>query len=239
MDLESYLRETRYALEQLLANLEFYRTVYRDLYEAVRAHKSFVFDEEYNSAVDNPDYDAELQRYLSETSATQEQLHEALARTVGAEVSRNAISGAIIQIAFMGLKLHSKNDSVPPGWEAFHNQLKPNLAKSLRRFGVGRPLWAGVPLGLVVYAARNQYNHQDEAPANPLVIEVLARIRNCGREHLAFPDVPRFDDNPVGVASHLLELLGWHSYPQLSQDLIAAVAGEQQADGAGPVTSPC
>jgi hypothetical protein len=230
MSLDLYLQETRYALEQLIGNLKFYKSLCAELAEAVHQHKSFVFDEEYNSDPDNPDYEAELDRYRSETVETSQRLRDAISRLKGAAVSQNAIAGAIIQIAFMGIKLHSSNETVPSGWEGVGSRLRPGLAHQLKCFGVGRLVWGEVPLGLVVYAARNQYHHHDEAPSNALVKEVLGRIRDYRRESLTFKDVPPFDADPRVVASHLLRLVGWDSFAQLQRDLTEAVAADQLHD---------
>lgn len=222
MSIETYLKDTRYAIEQLLSNLRFYRDLYSELLEALHEHKDFVFSDEYNSDPENPDYDKELARYEHESTETQARCKAALSKLPGAGVSRNAIAGAIVQIAFMGIKMHSKRTDIPEGWEAFGVSSKGSR-NNLRLFGGGRLVWGQVPVGLVIYAARNQYNHYDEAPKNALVQEVFRRIRSYGRENLAFEDVPSFDTNAEGVADHLLSLLGWNSYEQVAADLRAVL----------------
>src|ERR1700730_6522446 len=65
------------------------------------------------------------------------------------------LSGALLQIAATGIRMYSSNGQVPMECADLR------LGNSQTAFCVGR-LVRGVPLGLIIYAGRNQYNHFDD-----------------------------------------------------------------------------
>ena len=68
------------------------------------------------------------------------------------------LAGLILQSAHMAIKLYSPPHPIPNEWQEF---IKPE--SDIARFCVGK-LKHGVPIGLIVYAGRNQFAHWDELP---------------------------------------------------------------------------
>lgn len=225
MELTEYLSQTKYAVSQLFENLQFYKALYQEVIEATRKTKSFLFDD-YNSEPDNPDYKKEFERFVSENKESGRRQSEAISKLEGADVSSNAIAGAIIQIGFMAVKIFSNNAEVPEPLKKIHNNLSPGLQKTFQTFAVGRNVWGEVPLGLVLYAGRNQYNHFDEHENgyNNLVETVFKRINNYGRESLAFEISPVQHQEPQNVAKRLLGVLNWRNYDDFERDILDAVS---------------
>ncbi|MCX4187118.1 hypothetical protein [Methylophaga sp. OBS4] len=67
------------------------------------------------------------------------------------DTAKATLSGAIIQVACSGLNQHSTEIKIP-------KELNITMDQTKAKFCVGRTVH-GLPLGLVVYAARIQYNH--------------------------------------------------------------------------------
>ena len=74
--------------------------------------------------------------------------------------SKAVLCGSILQIAFMGMKLFSENNRIPPNCRKLgiskDVEITPN--NPVVKYCIGREV-LGFPIGLIIYAARNQYNH--------------------------------------------------------------------------------
>lgn len=97
---------------------------------------------------------------------------QALKTFLTSDFARALLAGSILQIAYMGIEMFSRNKSIPRqcDWIVKHDN-KTN--KKAVAFSVGRPVpdqqivecysfgprAQQIPLGLVVYAGRNQYCH--------------------------------------------------------------------------------
>ena len=97
-----------------------------------------------------------------------------------------------------------------------------------RAEGVGREV-RGVPLGLVVYAGRNQYCHLDEEalqePSRSLFSRLASGHGLASRD--AFKD-PAFDLDtvpPEFVAANIVSLIGWLDYRRYEADVLQLLAG--------------
>lgn len=103
---------------------------------------------------------------------TREEL-EVFNREYGAiDIAREVISGSILQLAYFGIKQFGVFTGKSTGaihFEAEMNRLlrecsKPRMNKEFflpQAFCVGRDI-GDLPLGMIVYAGRNQYNHYDD-----------------------------------------------------------------------------
>lgn len=131
-------------------------------------------------------------------------------------IPRDAIAGAILQIAFMSMRLfpktESKNDTV-----VFLERLVSENVKSKKAYSyprshcVGREI-IGIPIGLLIFAARNVYNHQNEHVNqlqyyNKIIFEVLDHaIGKIGITGLGFD---LYSEKPIMYAYSVVMLLGW------------------------------
>ena len=133
------------------------------------------------------------------------------------DIAREVISGSIIQIAYIATKLYAKLNEKPHcaiRFEAEINRLikenKSTKAKPIsfpEKFCVGREI-GGLPIGLIIFAARNQYNHID-ADRLKGVNEVVFNHMHC-----LWPNPPNgmsFDlcDNNFYYSYSVLAALGW------------------------------
>lgn len=131
-------------------------------------------------------------------------------------IPRDAIAGAMLQIAFMSMrhfpKTGKKNETV-----VFLEGRVNETIRSKKPYSypishcVGREI-IGIPIGLLIFAARNQYNHQDE-PANRLqycnriIFEALDRsLGKIGTTGLGFN---LYSEKPTMYAYSVVMLLGW------------------------------
>lgn len=127
------------------------------------------------------------------------------------------LCGAVLQVAAKALECYSKNTDIPSEWSPV---IKPKQKPV--RFCVGR-LIHGVPLGLVIYAARNQHTHFGDAKLNEPNLTVFERLAtNHGIQSSQPFRHPAFDlQNPglVSFASNCTALIGWRSYEAYEKDL--------------------
>ncbi|HSC80068.1 MAG TPA: hypothetical protein VLC08_06930 [Chitinolyticbacter sp.] len=129
----------------------------------------------------------------------------------------STLCGAVLQIAEKGLEMYSPNDKLPSNAPSL--KLKPPQAK----FCVGREI-RGIPLGLVIYAARNQHTHfNDSTLREPsrTIFQILAHV-----DGFTVPD-PCFDLSNKSIhsfADNITALIDWRSYETYEQDMRAMLA---------------
>lgn len=146
------------------------------------------------------------------------------------QVFANAVlCGAVLQIAAKAIELYSRNSAVPEDIIPFitiERRGEKKINERLYRFCIGRRV-RDVPVGLIIYAARNQHTHFEEhklkEQVNFLVFESLAYYV----EGMNGKD-PCFDlsnDRLVSYAHNITALFGWHSYDSYVADLRAMLGG--------------
>ena len=104
-------------------------------------------------------------------SKTRKEFDERHAAFTGVDIAREVVAGSILQIAFVGIRKFAPPAAKPPEtlrFEAGMNKIIAELPNPRSPkvtlpvdFCVGR-LIGNLPFGMIVYAARNQYNHFDE-----------------------------------------------------------------------------
>lgn len=155
--------------------------------------------------------------------------------------SKNVIAGSILQIAYMAIKLYSKNkikNSFLSDNERYVNENK-SLYKFREdktfefniKFCVGREI-ESMPIGLIIYAARNQFNHMDKRImdlgelTNKLVLDHL--FKNYSQKINDF-DLNIYGDDITLVSHSVLDVLGWtprtskNPYEVYKQDMMEAL----------------
>ena len=133
------------------------------------------------------------------------------------EIARAALAGSILQIAYSALKQYPSGATVNPQFLNLGvKRVNPQPA-----FCVGR-LVRNIPIGLLIYAGRIQYNHWEEGePINPVARQVFRELA------VAYKDDPGFDlgyvldyPAPRPVSHHIVRLeLGWRTYDAYLQDM--------------------
>lgn len=171
-----------------------------------------------------PDQDAEFQAWQVANRERLEAARQAEREYLAETFAVDTLSGAILQVAGKALEIYGQNTTLPEG-------LPAAVKATHSRYCVGR-IVRTLPLGLVVFAARNQHTHfNDEALREPnlSVFQRLATAHSYGGGE-PFAD-PAFDlSNPrlVSYAGNVTSLIGWRSFEDYDGDMrvMLNVAGE-------------
>lgn len=175
-----------------------------------------------------------IKRSKPQTHAEFEQRH---AEFEANDVAREIVAGSILQLAFMGLKQCSLPWPKSPetlGFESAMNNIDSVLPKPrVNKFSlpdewcVGR-LIGNLPLGIVIYACRNHYNHMDDkrlSTLNELVFNHLHLLEPNPGNGLSFD----LSDETRHRSYAVLWMLGWTDtvsglgYPKYAADMTQAL----------------
>jgi hypothetical protein len=128
------------------------------------------------------------------------------------------LSGAILQFAFMGIKLFSQHTQPHPKYI----ELIPTNHE-VAKFCIGREI-DEIPLGLIVYAGRNQAHHYNEKCYNKITERVFHDLANWYSPTFRKTYIDNYYDlsNPsvVNFATHILGKLDWQNYDLYEKELI-------------------
>ena len=117
-----------------------------------------------------------------------------IAELKGRELSREFIAGAIFQMAYVSIERYAKSHGKSAGAEHFESEIRRLRAEAPARtrlkkdlvlpdtFCVGRDV-GHLPLGVVIYAARNQFCHFADdrlTPLNELVFNASLEPTSIG-----------------------------------------------------------
>jgi hypothetical protein len=131
--------------------------------------------------------------------------------------SESVFAGSVLQIAAMGIRYFSHNESIPESCR----EIVPADATLVIPFCIGKEL-CGLPTGLIIYAARNQYNHWDEYPRE-ITANLFAVLSHSFREDM-FHDLAFSLSNPsitVYSSEILFIALGWTTYEKYLSEMEA------------------
>lgn len=136
---------------------------------------------------------------------------------VAESFAQTVLCGAVLQVAAKAIEMYSVNAIIPSEW-----QVVASKDRKAVKFCYGRPV-RGIPLGLIIYAGRNQHTHFEDKKLrepNKTVFERLA-TRNSNAAEVRYRD-PAFDlanDRLVSFASNIMSLIGWDTYEAYNQDI--------------------
>jgi hypothetical protein len=188
-DSDEYFRQTEHAVKHAYAGLESCWKYYQD-------------------ALQHWDISQVGQPMTAERKAALDRYLELAGKYFDLKFSEAMFAGAILQVAHMGIRIYSRNTSIPSNCSGF---VKPSQNSAIP-FCIGEERH-GIPTGLIVYAARNQYNHWDEQPR-----EVTRKVFEALSEafyHNMLSDLLFELSNPtINVYANevLLVALGWKSH---------------------------
>ena len=145
---------------------------------------------------------------------------EAQRKFVAESFALGVLCGSVLQIAYMGIQLFPRDDQVSSDLpEAFEKC----ITDTTKKICIGR-ISDFIPIGLIIYAGRNQYNHIDDK----------GNLRNLNRavfNHLAgrydhlfdkpYKDPPFDLESPrlTNYAHNITGLLGWRDYESYEKDM--------------------
>ncbi|WP_068818211.1 hypothetical protein [Phormidesmis priestleyi] len=134
------------------------------------------------------------------------------------------LCGSLLQIAYMGIQWFSENQEIPDNLpKDLHSLLKPKTKPA--KFCIGRKI-RSIPIGLIIYAGRNQSNHMEDEKLhglNATVFNLLAS-NHCDTAS-TFKD-PAFDlenETLINFSSNITALLDWSDYKSYCRDMHALI----------------
>lgn len=133
------------------------------------------------------------------------------------DIAKSTLCGAIVQVAYSGIKQFSTNTDVPRNCQEY--DISPKSAKA--KFCVGRKVHE-LPIGLIIYAARIQYNHwEDGTPSNPTAKSVFRHLLSVRLDDMWHDMVYELDwPGTRPVTHYVLELeLKWNKYKDYISDM--------------------
>lgn len=213
--LEEYIKRTESAVRKLFEGIDEYTSI-------LRRHKLPGFSSEYG---DDAAFQSKYEAWLVENESAIQKRLEAEREYLSETFAQGTLCGALLQVAAKAIECYSENEAIPEGWGEF---IRPNN-KSVR-FCIGRNI-RGVPLGLVIYAARNQHTHFEDSELREPNCEVFRRLaENHGlKSEEPFVD-PAFDlanKILVSYASNCTALMEWRNYSSYEADIRALLQSNQ------------
>ncbi|MGV2933107.1 hypothetical protein ACE3G8_18715 [Vreelandella venusta] len=204
---DEYLNRTESAVRRLFDGIDDYISILR-----TAVGVTFVTSEPYG-----PKQDAEYAAWKAKNAKRLLEAREAEQRYLAESFALDTLCGSVLQVAAKAIEIYGQNNPIP---ETFAGIVQPKLSK----FCTGRVV-RNVPLGLIIYAARNQHTHFNDGKLREPSAEVFKRLATehgyGGQEQ--FSD-PAFDiDNPrlVSLASNVTGLIEWRSYESYIGDMCA------------------
>ncbi|MEQ1792999.1 MAG: hypothetical protein ABL970_02315 [Nitrospira sp.] len=203
--LEEYIAHTKSAVQHLFGGVDAYLQI-------LRSGCPPILDGSYSSEAER---DAALKRWKKEKNQEIQKALEAERTFLAEKYALAVLCGSLLQIASMAIRLYSKNKHIPAEWSGSVNA-------KLSAYCIGR-LVRKVPLGLVIYAGRNQYNHIDEDQLhepNRSVFEWLATRHEYG-ESIRDPAFDLKTGFTWNYPSNITSLIGWRDYKTYEKDMLS------------------
>jgi hypothetical protein len=201
-----YLDKTESAVRILFDGIDAYFVVLRNEPSGVRSH----------SHGEDPSH--EYVQWAAENPEKLQAAFEAQRRFVAESFALATLCGGVLQIAAKAIECYSKVDDVPEDCQDFFSR------PAIRLFCIGRRVY-DVPIGLVIYAGRNQATHFNDEEPHQASKEIFRRlsvgnpyIKNKG---LCDSSFDLLNPNLTNFASNITTLLGWQSFHEYDEDMRA------------------
>lgn len=202
-----YIAKTESAMRMLFEGIDSYS-------EILRRHPLSVFVTPYTNATNS---NAQYEEWAKENRHSIAASLEAQKKYIAESFAKATLCGAVLQVAAKALECYSKNTDIPSRWSPVIKQESKAVP-----FCIGR-LIHDVPLGLVIYAARNQHTHFGEAKLREPNLSVFERLAtNHGIQSSQLFRHPAFDLQNTGLvsfASNCTALIDWCSYEAYEKDM--------------------
>ncbi len=212
-----YLEKTESAVHKLFEGIDSYTKI---LKSAPPPH----FLDTVN--IDN-DYKQVIQDWAKENEIHFETSRIAQEKFIAENFALATLCGAVLEVAAKALELYSKNEKVPAEW----SELIKESSKQAR-FVIGKSI-RNVPLGLIIYAARNQYMHFEEGDKlkDPINLTVFKRLASFDDElflnekrtiqppRLYDPAFDLSNQKLLSFSHNVTALIRWRSYDAYKKDM--------------------
>ena len=132
------------------------------------------------------------------------------------EFSRATLAGSILQVAYMALKKFSSNSEVSQKCQEFGVVANSDLS----RYCVGREVH-GIPIGLLIYVGRIQYNHWEDGHLKKVPTGVFDHLANVYHDDQDFDMVYALHyPEPHPVSHYIVRFeLGWITFDDYIKDM--------------------
>jgi hypothetical protein len=193
--LQTYFEETEQAVRHLFSGM--------DYYDSIKPPAIAQYADETGTIKMSKEEAESLMRISQESMALM--------------FSRATLAGSILQVAFLCIKLFSNNDLIPCKYESF--RIKPGSTSI--RFCVGREV-NNIPIGLLIYSGRIQYNHWDEGVlTNEVAMNIfnqlyISYLENPILDLIYDLDFPEPEPKSHYIVRHELK---WKSYTDYIHDM--------------------
>lgn len=202
---QEYVLRTESAVRHLFAGIDDYMRILHDA-----RPRAFV-----GTFQNDNDYNVALERWATENQHAIQHSLEAQRAFLAEKYALATLCGALLQVASTAIRLYSQNPVVPP---EFVSLIKPDSVPA--RYCIGR-LVRGVPIGLAIYAGRNQYNHIDDDQLREPNVAIFERLATGHTYGTGIRD-PAFDLNSGLIwnfPSNIMSIMNWRTYDVYEQDM--------------------
>jgi hypothetical protein len=203
-----YLDKTRSAAARLFEGI--------DAYLAIILKHSTTFVTSYTS---DEDFQQQYDAWCAANQSKLQAALEAQKQYLGESFAQATLCGAILQLAAKAIECYSKNDQIAQDWVAL---IKPGSKPA--PFCIGRSV-RGVPLGLVIYAGRNQHTHFEDQSLREPNVEVFRRLSlnhgygKASSEPVVDPAFHLGTQSITSFANNVTALIGWRSLEAYESDM--------------------
>lgn len=194
----------------------------RKLFEGIDYYIQILENVETPIFVCNHVDDATFKKKLEAWSQKNEQLiNEHVAaqnKFVDEMFAESTLCGAVLQIAATGIKKFSKNTEIPEKFQSIKN------IQYAKKYCIGR-IVNNVPIGLIIYAGRNQYNHFTDGllrePSRSIFNKIAYVEPSCFvKEAYLEPGLNIENEGIENYSSNITHLLGWRNYQSYGNDML-------------------
>ena len=210
---EEYLAQTKHAVSAIFEIVQHYSDIAKLSFSPVHSVRHSGAPGEATK---------KYQEWRSQSSVQQEFEVAKYARDeyFANQFSIHVASGSILQIACKAIDLYAKGGVHSEQCEGLFHNCTDITKERGRAYCIGK-LVRNVPIGLIIYAGRNQYNHMEEGAnlnrLNRNIFSALARNHNYGDL-----DDPAFDLENIALdsySSNVRAVLDWDSYDTYENDM--------------------
>jgi hypothetical protein len=196
-DPDEYFRQTEHAVKHSYAGLDSCWQYYQQALQH--------WDIRQVGQPMTPERQAALDRYL-----------EGAGKYFDLKFSEAIFAGAILQVAYFAIRIYSRNTSIPVNCPRF---VRPSQ-KPVIPFCIGKEQH-GIPTGLIVYAARNQYSHWDDEQAHEVTKNVFDALSAAFNQNVLSDLAFELSNPTINVYANevLLVALGWKSYDTYLEEM--------------------
>ncbi len=165
---------------------------------------------------DQVDFDAKYATWAEEHADEIESAKQANQEYFEESFALAILCGSALQVAAKAIECYSSNEEVPQ--QDFSSMIA--TASKTARFCIGREI-RGVPLGLIIYAGRNQHIHFEDAHLREPSLSVFKKLAENQFNGITYTD-PAFDltnDDLVSFSSNIISLIGWRDFDSYRNDI--------------------